>query len=138
MSSLVQGMDLTFTIREVNGVISVALIPKIKDKESNFQLKPFNIKGNVEELDNEFFILIEKALKEVPELLTNIELFESFAQRQKKAAEDKARGKKDAAKAPEKKQSQPGLFDSNSKQADEKEDVLEETEEGESEEENEE
>ena len=137
MSSLIQGMDLTFTVRETNGVITIALIPKIKDKESNFQLKPLNIKGTVEELDKEFFIYIEKALKEIPELLTNIELFESFAQRQKKAAEDKARGKKEAAKTPDKKQSQPGLFD-NSKPAEDKENIPEETEEEESEEQDEE
>ena len=86
--------------------VSVSVLPKSSAKDRAFQsLKPLTIRGNVAEVDEQFFPIIQKPLEQTNTLFRNTLAFEkTLAESEQKTQQAKKRKESTAKKATELKQ----------------------------------
>lgn len=93
LTELLQGVQVTLTIKEKNGKVSVSVLPDSVDK-----VQPLVVTATAEELDKEFIEAIRKPIAAVQEVIVHNEAYEkSLEDAKKKAAEKKTEDKGKAA-----------------------------------------
>ncbi len=102
LNLLLESIDLTFTISKRNGRIAVMLDPKMINK-SDVQFPPFIVRGMANELDEEFFkVLNGKAQQEIKGIVDNVEenikLMKAIENEEKRKKDEKLGKKKTAPK----------------------------------------
>lgn len=79
------GTDLSFSIRQVNNRLTVAVMPRrtgLKG-EAGGQIVPLVLNGTPEELDAEFLQAISTPVQKAQGILTNLETFENRRNRRR-------------------------------------------------------
>ena len=90
------GTDLSFSIRQVNNRLTVAVMPRrtgLKGEAGGVKSSPMVLNGTPEELDAEFLQAISTPVQKAQGILTNLETFEKQAEQaisQSKAAKSVA------------------------------------------------
>lgn len=80
------GTDLSFSIRQVNNRLTVAVMPRrtgLKG-EAGGQIVPLVLNGTPEELDAEFLQAISTPVQKAQGILTNLETFENRRNRRRR------------------------------------------------------
>lgn len=96
LSELIDGIDVNLTIRKSNEELTILLQPKAAKEGTKTSLKPLNIKGTPEELDEHFFSTISATVKKATGIIASIEVFEKDIENTKKVVEDEARKKRES------------------------------------------
>lgn len=105
LTELLQGVQVTLTIKEKNGKVSVSVLPDSVDK-----VQPLVVTATAEELDSKFIDAIRKPIAAVQEVIVHNEAYEkSLEDAKKKAAEKKTeeKGKSADKKIAKKKTAEP-------------------------------
>ena len=74
------GTDLSFSIRQVDNRLTVAVMPRRLKGEAGGQIVPLVLNGTPEELDAEFLQAISTPVQKAQGILTNLETFEKQAE----------------------------------------------------------
>lgn len=96
LSQMMDGVDINLAIRKANGELTILLQPKATDKEVKTIIKPLNIQGSPEELDEHFFNTISTTVKKATGIIASIEVFEKDIEQTKKIVEEKANKKRES------------------------------------------
>lgn len=96
LSNLMDGVDINLTIRKSNGELTILLQPKNTEKETKTIIKPLNIQGSPDELDEHFFNTISTTVKKATSIIASIEVFEQDLENTKRTIEEKANKKRES------------------------------------------
>lgn len=105
--------ELTMTVAMSNEKLIVSVLPRPKDKDAEFTLKPLVISGTPAELDAEFVNALRSASQATTSMVSNLTQYKKMAVQQADAKKDPVKASKPAAavaKAAAKEKDEPGLF----------------------------